>query len=219
METGMIGSTTAAATSTTKTTAKNTLDKDGFLKLLVAQLKNQDPTGQGQDPNQMVQQLTSFSSLEQAQQTNTLLSGLQTQTSGLFQAQTAGLVGKTVKVDGSGFNLKAGTASMNIDLAKAATVTVTVKDAQGNTVATLPQGSLAAGANTVTWDGRDSSGKVLDDGAYSVSVSASGADGAAVSYKTSLMLKVDGVVFNNGGIFITSGANTVSLDNVLEIRA
>ena len=220
METGMISSTTAAAaSSSTKTAAKNTLDKDGFLKLLVAQLKNQDPTGQGQDPNQMVQQLTSFSSLEQAQQTNTLLSGLQTQTAGLFQAQTASLVGKTVKVDGSGFNLKAGTAAMNIDLSKAATVTLTVKDAAGNTVATLPQGSLASGPNTVTWDGKDSAGKQLPDGAYSVSISATGADGTAASYKTSLLLKVDSVVFNNGGIYITSGANTVSLDNVLEIKA
>ena len=65
METGMISATTAATTTASKTaTAKNSLDKDGFLKLLVAQLKNQDPTGAGQDPNAMVQQLTSFSSLE-----------------------------------------------------------------------------------------------------------------------------------------------------------
>ncbi|WP_306590132.1 flagellar hook assembly protein FlgD [Geothrix sp. 21YS21S-4] len=220
METGMISSTTASTSSTSTTsTAKNTLDKDGFLKLLVAQLQNQDPTGEGQDPNQMVQQLTSFSSLEQAQQTNTLLSGLQTQTSGLFQAQTASLVGKTVKVDGSGFNLKSGAASMNLELAKSASVTVTVKDAQGNTVATLPQGTLNSGTSTLTWDGRDSAGNQLADGAYSVSISATGTDGNAVSYKTSLQLKVDGVAFNSGGIYITSGTNTVSLDNVLEISA
>ena len=96
MQTGMITTTAPTTTTTSTSTAKNALDKDGFLKLLVAQLQNQDPTGAGQDPNQMVQQLTSFSSLEQAQQTNSLLTGLQTQTAGLFQAQTAGLVGKTV---------------------------------------------------------------------------------------------------------------------------
>jgi flagellar basal-body rod modification protein FlgD len=220
METGMISATTAATTTTNKTaTAKNALDKDGFLKLLVAQLKNQDPTGAGQDPNQMVQQLTSFSSLEQSQQTNTLLTGLQTQTAGLFQAQTAGLVGKNVKVDGSGFNLKSGQAAMNLELASTANVTVTVRDATGNVVATLPQGHLNRGASTLTWDGKDASGTPLPDGAYKVEVSATGDDGKAVSFRTSLTLKVDAVTFKDNGIYLASGGNIFSLADVLEITA
>jgi len=218
METGMISATTAA-TSTTSTTAKNSLDKDGFLKLLVAQLKNQDPTGQGQDPNQMVQQLTSFSSLEQSQQTNTLLQGLQAQTSGLFQAQTASLVGKNVKVDGSGFNLKSGAATMNLELGAAANVTVTVKDANGKVVAVLPQGNLGRGVTTVNWDGRDTSGNVLPDGAYKVDVTATGEDGKAASFRTSLTLKVDAVTFKDGGIYLASGGSIFSLADVLEISA
>lgn len=218
METGMISATTAAATTNT-TTAKNSLDKDGFLKLLVAQLKNQDPTGAGQDPNQMVQQLTSFSSLEQSQQTNTLLQGLQAQTSGLFQAQTASLVGKNVKVDGSGFNLKSGAASMNLELGAAANVTVTVKDANGKVVATLPQGNLGRGVTTLNWDGRDSSGNVLPDGAYKVDVTATGEDGKAATFRTSLTMKVDAVTFKDGGIYLASGGNIFSLADVLEISA
>ena len=157
METGMITSATTATSSATTATAKNSLDKDSFLKLLVAQLKNQDPTSSSsQDPNQMVQQMTSFSSLEQAQQTNTLLQGLQTQNMGLFQGQAAALIGKTVEVDGSGFNLQSSKASMNIYLNSPANVTFTVKDASGNTVATIPRGELAAGKATVAWDGKDS---------------------------------------------------------------
>lgn len=222
METGLISSTTAATSASTtsaSTTAKNSIDKDGFLKLLVAQLKNQDPTASGQDPNQMVQQLTSFSSLEQAQQTNTLLSGLQTQTSGLFQAQTAGLVGKTVKVDGSGFNLKGGAAAMNLELSAPATVTVTVKDASGRVVATLPQGHLSRGVNALAWDGKDASGTALPDGAYKVEVAATGDDGKPVSFTTNLTLKVDAVTFKNGGIYLASGSSVFSLADVLEITA
>jgi flagellar basal-body rod modification protein FlgD len=218
METGMIGATTAA-TASNASTAKNSLDKDGFLKLLVAQLKNQDPTGAGQDPNQMVQQLTSFSSLEQAQQTNTLLQGLQAQTSGLFQAQTAGLVGKNVKVDGSGFNLKSGAASMNLELSSPATVTVTVKDANGNILATLPQGHMNRGLNTLNWDGRDSAGNVLPDGAYKVEVNALGDDGKTALFRTSLTMKVDAVTFKDGGIYLASGTNIFSLADVLEVSA
>ena len=219
MQTGMITTTTPTTISTSTTAAKNALDKDGFLKLLVAQLQNQDPTGAGQDPNQMVQQLTSFSSLEQAQQTNSLLTGLQTQTAGLFQAQTAGLVGKTVKVDGSGFNLKAGAASMNIELGAAANVTLTVKDANGQVVATLPQGHLNRGLTAMAWDGKDASGNVLPDGPYKVEVTATADDGKPAVFRTSLSMKVDAVTFSNGGIYLASGGNVFSLSDVLEITA
>lgn len=218
METGMISATATGTTSATAT-AKNTLDKDGFLKLLVAQLKNQDPTGQGQDPNQMVQQLTSFSSLEQMQQTNSLLTGLQAQTSGLFQAQAASLVGKNVKVDGAGFNLKSGTATMNLELGGAANVTVTVKDATGKVVAVLPQGQLDRGITALTWDGRDTAGNTVPDGAYKVEVTATGTDGKPVPFRTSLTLKVDAVTFKDGGIYLASGGNIFSLADVLEITA
>lgn len=221
METGMIGATTTTTATNTSnaTTAKNVLDKDGFLKLLVAQLKNQDPTGAGQDPNQMVQQLTSFSALEQAQQTNTHLLGLQTQTSGLFQAQTASLVGKNVKVDGSGFNLKSGTAAMNLELATPANVTVTVKDANGKLVAILPQGHLNRGLIPLTWDGRDANGVPMPDGSYKVEVTATGDDGKPAIFRTNLTMKVDAVTFRDGGIYLASGSNIFSLADVLEIAA
>jgi flagellar basal-body rod modification protein FlgD len=222
MQTGMITSATTASTTaaSTSTVAKNALDKDSFLKLLVAQLKNQDPTSaSGQDPNAMVQQMTSFSALEQAQQTNSLLTGLQTQTAGLFQAQTAGMVGKTVKVDGSGFNLKSGAAVMNVELSAAANVTVSVKDANGKVVATLPKGTLARGTNALTWDGRDANGSTLPDGSYKVEVTATGMDGKAVPFKTNLSMKVDAVTFQNGGIYLASGSSVFSLADVLEITA
>lgn len=218
METGMINS-AAATSATTKKAAKNTIDKDGFLQLLVAQLKNQDPTSGGQDPNAMVQQLTSFSSLEQAQQTNTLLQGLQTQTSGLFQAQTASMVGKNVKVSGSAFNLKSGAANMNLALGAGADVTLTVKDAKGNVVAKLPQGHMNRGMNTVAWNGLDINGTPLPDGTYNVTVTATGDDGKAVDVQTSLTMKVDAVTFKDGGIYLASGNSIFSLADVLEISA
>jgi flagellar basal-body rod modification protein FlgD len=167
----------------------------------------------------MIQQLTSFSSLEQSQQTNTLLQGLQTQTSGLFQAQSASLVGKTVKVDGSGFNLKSGAATMDLNLSSAASVTLTVKDSSGRVVTTLPQGHLNSGANTLNWDGHDANGNTMADGSYKVEVTATDDSGKAVPYTTSLSMKVDTVTFSNGGIYLTSGGNVFSLTDVISISA
>jgi len=219
METGMITSTTATPATTSTTTPSNTLDKDSFLKLLVAQLKNQDPTGSGQDPNAMIQQLTSFSALEQAQNTNTLLTGLQGQTSGLFQAQTAALVGKTVQVAGSSFNLASGSASMGLNLGAAANVTLTVKDANGQLVGIIPEGQLTAGDHTLTWDGKDANGVTLPDGAYSVGVSATAADGTAATATTSLLVKVDSVSFQNGAVYLNSGNSSYALTDVTKINA
>ena len=222
MQTGMISSTPTAATPTSssaKTTPSNTLDANSFLQLLVTQLQNQDPTSaSAMDPNTMVQQLTSFSSLQQAQDTNTLLTGLQGQMGGLFQAQSAGMIGATAQVSGSQFNLSSGT-SMNVNLNAAANVTLKVSNASGQVVATLPEGNLKAGANTLTWNGKDANGNQLPDGTYNVSVTATGANGAAIANTTSMGVTVTGVGFQNGAVSIFSGSNSYNLSNVLEIDA
>ncbi len=223
MDTSMITSVSTTPTttaSTTGTTAKNAISQDAFLQLLVAQLKNQDPTSaSSQDPSQMIQQLTAFSNLQEATQTNTLLQGLQSQNQALFQAQAAGMVGKTVKVDGSGFHLQGGQAgNLGLDLSAAANVTVTITDATGHVVATLPEGQLAAGNQTVSWNGKDASGNPLPDGDYSATVNATGADGKAVPYTSNLTLKVDSVVFNqDGSISLMSNGNAFSLSDVLQV--
>lgn len=201
-------------------TNRSELGQDGFLKLLVAQLQNQDPTGQGQDPDKMVQQLTSFSSLEQVTQTNSLLRTIQDQNTGLAQVQAAALVGRTVKVAGSGFSLQGGKASMALSLAGEANVMLTVKDGSGKVVATLDRGRLAKGLHTVEWDGLDGEGKRLPDGAYSVTVTAKDpGTGAAVEYATAFLMKVDSVSFANGQILLQSGNSAFQFSDVLQIIA
>lgn len=197
---------------------QKSLDKDSFLLLLVAQLKNQDPTSQ-QDPNAMVQQMTSFSMLEQSKNTNSLLEGIQGQNNGMFQAQSASLVGKQVKVTSPYLDLKGGTATVGVDLGASAEVTLQVKDAQGKTVAVLPQGTHAAGSFVATWNGKDASGNTLPDGAYTVQVTATGADGKGVPAQTTGRMKVDSVLFQDGAIYLMAGGRRFALADVSEIAA
>jgi len=56
--------TNADAYNTSKTEANSSLDKNGFLKLLTAQLSNQDPNS-GQDPNQYFQTISMMTQVEQ----------------------------------------------------------------------------------------------------------------------------------------------------------
>lgn len=90
---GSIGSATPLTTTPTTTEQQNsTLDYNAFLNLLVAQLKNQDPT-KPVDPAQFMAQLASFSNVEQAIKMNSKLDGLMTS---MALAQAEGIIGRTV---------------------------------------------------------------------------------------------------------------------------
>jgi flagellar basal-body rod modification protein FlgD len=85
--------TSAATTSaTTAATGAQTIDYDAFLRLLIAQLKNQDPT-KPMDSAQLMSQLAAFSSVEQAVKTNSKLDALMS-ASTLSQAEA--FIGRTV---------------------------------------------------------------------------------------------------------------------------
>ncbi len=82
----------AAQASSATARINNTLDYKSFLQLLVAQMKNQDPTAPS-DPTDFVSQLASFSAVEQQINTNSKLDALLTQTS---LSQASSLIGRTV---------------------------------------------------------------------------------------------------------------------------
>ena len=94
-----VGTTTATANTTASSSSANsstgasgTVNYNQFLQLLVAQLKNQDPTNPA-DPTTFVSQLASFSSVEQQVNANSKLDSLLTETS---ISQAGALIGKTV---------------------------------------------------------------------------------------------------------------------------
>jgi flagellar basal-body rod modification protein FlgD len=121
---GALQSTTTAAT-TAQQASKTAVDYDAFLNLLVAQMKNQDPTNP-MDSTEYVAQLASFSQVEQSVQINTRLESL-LQASTLSQADA--LIGRTVtSADGNvsgvvtGVKLISGGAVALLDNGKELTV-------------------------------------------------------------------------------------------------
>jgi len=221
METGITQSTSSIGAGITSASTKkpsNSLDKDAFLKLLVAQLQSQDPT-QSQDPNQMVQQMTSYSSLEQQQNTNKLLQGLQAQNQGIFQSQASNMIGHRVRVPGSTLQLTNGEgAKLGVDLAKdVSSLQILIKDGLGNVVRTIEQGGQSAGSHTIDWDGKGPDGNALPPGNYTAEVTALDKDGKLVPSSTTTYLRVDSVSFINGGVQILAGGRSYNLGDITEL--
>ncbi len=101
------------------TSATPSLSYNSFLTLLMAEMKNQDPT-QPMDPTAMVSQLATISQVGQAVQTNTTLASLLT-TSSLTQAELA--VGSTMTSSDGTSTGQVG--SVDVTSAGAATATLT----------------------------------------------------------------------------------------------
>ncbi len=179
-----VSPTAAAAQSVTSTaaTAGTTLSGNfnTFLTLLTAQLKNQDPTSP-LDTNQFTQQLVQYSTVEQQINTNTNLTTLidLNRASSLYQASA--MVGHQVGVTSSQLSLQNGAASLQFTLGTPQPVDISISDASGVVLyKSTVQGS--AGSNAWTWNGVNSSGKSLADGAYTVSLTSAAGSKAALPF-------------------------------------
>lgn len=128
--------------------------QDRFLKLLVAQLANQDPMNP-LDNAQMTSQIAQINTVTGIQQLNATAKSMAEQFGTLQVMQGASLVGRSVLTDGDTLSVDAATkeASGTFELAGDATdVTVQVLSPGGQTIDTLQLGALGAGRHDFDWD-------------------------------------------------------------------
>lgn len=216
------------------------LGRDEFLQLLVAQLRNQDPTSP-QDGHEFAAQLAQFSQVEQLTNINGSLgaqaaqiaalaeavSGLQTgqadMTAALsgrinLQAATA-LVGQTVEVAGSAIDWD-GSAPVDVPLrldGAAREVEVVIRNADGDVVRTIRTGAHDAGLHSVSWDGALDDGSDAPAGAYSATVSAIGPDGQAVGASAVMSGTVERLTVDGGGVSLWIDGRAYSFDALVSV--
>lgn len=201
----------------------NQLGKNEFLKLLVTQLGNQDPSNPV-DSQAFVAQLAQFTSLEQMENMNRTLDDLVLAQATSNHMSMANLVGKhaVVKSDGVtvGPNGAASAVTANLG-ADAATVTVNVLDKDGKLVRTVDLGTRPAGEMPFTWDGRLKDGSVAPPGNYSIRVTAKTAKNESVAVDLRRSGTISGVTIGQGGAeseLVIDGRKT-KMSEVLEISA
>lgn len=153
-------------------TSKTQEAQDRFLKLLVTQLKNQDPLNP-MDNAEMTSQLAQMSTVEGIDKLNTTLNGLVDDLGTSQSMQAASLIGKNVMVTGNQLAFADGVGYAGINLASAADeVTVKILDANGAVVQTQSLGEQEAGVVNFAWDGKTSAGTTAAAGNYKFSVQA-----------------------------------------------
>jgi flagellar basal-body rod modification protein FlgD len=200
-------------------TGSNALGKNEFLKILTAQLANQDPTAP-MDSHAFVAQLAQFSALEQQQNTNDTLTQMLALQQSSGQTNAVAMVGKEAVYNASQMDLSAG-GSISVNATLAATagdVIMEVDDADGNVVRRQSFGPLTAGSHTLTWDGLNNSGVAQLPGTYHVSVGATDLTGNPVSVTQQSRGRITGVSFHSGTAQLMIGNTTISLSDITELQ-
>jgi flagellar basal-body rod modification protein FlgD len=162
------------------------------------------------DSSTFTQQLVEYSQVEQQINTNTNLQNLITQGSTNLGAYATSYLGKAVSITNGNASLAGGTANWTYNLDTTATSnTLTVADSTGKVVYST-SGDTSTGVHQFSWNGQDLNGNKLDDGTYTLTVTAKALDGSGVTSHVASA----GVVSE---IDMTSGTPQLLLNGGMEI--
>jgi len=213
---GLVDSASSAGANNGTTTATQLNDR--FLKLLVAQMNNQDPLNP-LDNAQVTSQMAQINTVTGINGLNDTVTKLLDQFARLESMQAAQLTGRSVLVEGSTLALPASGAAVGgfqLDL-PADTVTVEIKDAAGQVVRQLQLGNEDSGVSRFDWDGRTDAGGTAPAGNYTFSVTAK-AGSTAVSATALASRRVDGVRQSNGTVeLVLAGGGAVAYSDIKQI--
>ncbi len=197
------------------------LGQDEFLKLMTAQLQNQNPL-KPMENGQFLSQLAQFGTVNGIQDLQKSVDTLATALQSNQALQASTMVGRSVLVESSSVVLRSGQpASGTVDLPVASgEVTLNISDANGQLVRSIPLGAQQAGQLAFTWDGLDDRGNTLADGRYQLSAEASIND-ENTALSTLIEARVESVSLSRDGSGATlnlAGLGAVPMDSVREVK-
>jgi flagellar basal-body rod modification protein FlgD len=221
--TGSTTGTTGNSSSTGSGSTANgvTLGGTDFLTLMLAQLKNQDPTSPV-DSNEFLSQLASLSEVQGINQLNTSFSTLSNSMVSSQALQASSLLGHKVLAASSTGTLSAAGAALSGAVSVPQTtsqVTLNISNSAGVLVKSINLGAQSAGLADFTWNGLASDGTTAPAGSYTLSAQVAGvASGTAVT--TLVSGTVDSVTMGAGTAGLTlnvDGLGSVPFSSVQQI--
>jgi len=220
-ETNFVGAASAASAPaaekpSSSAAAQASADFDSFLQLLTAQLRYQDPLAPT-DSTQFVEQLATFSALEQQIQTNDKLDALADALGGGDLDTAVAWIGKDVAFPGASAVLDGSPLSFRVaPEPDADRATVRVINETGAVVASF---DLDVGATSGTWDGRRDDGSRAAGGEYRFTVDYYKDDARLAEREASAFTRVSEVRLDAGApVLVTGGGRTVTPASVEAVR-
>jgi flagellar basal-body rod modification protein FlgD len=178
--------TVAASSATSSSSGTSAADQtQNFLKLLIAQIQNQDPMSP-MDASTMTAQMSQLNMVTSMSNMNTSMTAMLNQMQSVNFMNQAALIGHSPEVAGNSISFD-GTNAVILGANAANPLTAvmaTITDASGNVVNTASLGTLVAGMKNFAWDGVDASGNKVAAGTYNISISGTNTSGTAESPTT-----------------------------------
>lgn len=209
---------TTTTTNNLTTTSSTDEAQSRFMKLLIAQMKNQDPLNP-MDNAQMTTQISQINMVSGINKLNETLSSIAGSVKNNDSMKAASLLGHTVLVPGNRLQLTQGNAEMGMELSQGVDdLKVTILNSGGNVVHTMDLGPQTAGVQSLLWDGETDSGSVANDGVYSFQIEAV-QDGKTITVPGLSLGKVDNVSLSGGVAKLNStNLGDFGLSDIREIR-
>jgi flagellar basal-body rod modification protein FlgD len=204
------------------TGGKSQLGKDDFLKLMIAQMKYQDPLDP-LDGTEYTAQLAQFSSLEQLTNMNKKLeASIETNfqlTQAVNNTLTAALIGKRARIDNTSFNYNGQdsfTVGYNLP-AEATSVEMNIYDSSGALIRTIDDLPESSGAHNFNWDFTDDDGNTVDYGDYRFEVTAKTSNGEDMTFDYYSFGEIEAVRFTSEGTKLVINGVEYFLSDIVEI--
>lgn len=191
-------------------------DQNVFLKLYIEQLKGQDPTSP-QDTNDMVAQMSQFSSLERLTGISDQLENMATSLTSNQALSASTLVGKSILMEGSKTKVTDGIEGVQLRTVipeNSQSATLKIYDADNRLVRTA-----ALDSGEYKWDKLDDDGNALPSGEYRFAASSTNQQGEISAMTMRLPTRIQGVTINgeNGTVLNVENHGKIKLTNELEI--
>lgn len=203
-----------------RATASNELGADDFMKLMIAQMQNQNPMDP-MDNGDFIAQLAQFSATSGIQDLNASFTGLAESLQSYQALQASGLVGRSVLIISDSGQINAGGSISGMISLEATTpqLNVGIYDQNGALVRRLPMGMQSEGMVHFNWDGMADDGSAAPGGVYEVRAEAL-IDGKTTAMGTLIYNDVESVsISSRGGVLLNlAGVGTVDLSKVYQIK-
>jgi flagellar basal-body rod modification protein FlgD len=189
-----------------------------FLTLMLAQLKNQDPTSPV-DSNTFLTQLAQLSEVQGITSLNTSFSSV---ASSLSSSQASSLLGHQALVNSGTANLAAGgtvTGAVNVPQTTSQVV-LNISDSSGALVRQINLGAQSAGLANFSWNGAEGNGSQAPAGTYTLSAQYAGAVSGGAAATTLVSGTVESVSMGAGSSGMTvnvAGVGSVPLSSLQQI--